>query len=175
MTPDSPPLQALALEREAYRAYGDLVAVRDDVRPKSSNMGTAERYNWLAELEDLRPGKARPNLCVFRSRPQIQSPERAFEVRILEKHPSSTQVFIPMGARRYLVLVCLGGEAPDLSTLRAFIASGAQGVTYKPGVWHHPLVAMDEVSDFACLVWEDGSSGDTKVVKLARPVLVALG
>lgn len=166
-------IAAISLTPKAYRDYGDVVSVRSDVTPRGANSGTADRFNWLAELENLRPGKAKPNLCVFRCRPQVRRGQNSFEARILEKHPDSTQVFVPLGGTTgYLVLVCRGGEKPDLSTFRAFLASSKQGITYRPGVWHHPLVAMDAVRDFACLVWEDRTSRDTKVVRLARPVLV---
>ena len=37
----------------------------------------------------------------------------------------------------YLVVVALNGknDRPDLSTLRAFLATSAQGVSYDQGVW----------------------------------------
>jgi len=69
-----------------------------------------------------------------------------------------------------LVIVCLGHEEPVLDTLRVFIATRNQGITYKPGVWHHPLVALDEETQFACLVWEDGTSGDCKVKELKQSI-----
>ncbi len=166
---------ATPLTSKAYRKFGDVISARADVKPRSANMGTADRFNWLSALENRRPKKAKPNLCVFHCRPQIKRGQSSFEARTLEKHPDSTQVFVPMGgATGYLVLVCLGADKPDLSTFRAFTATSAQGITYHPGVWHHPLVAMHAVRDFACLVWEDGSAGDTKVVKLPNPVSIGL-
>ena len=38
---------------------------------------------------------------------------------------------------------------------------------HSPGVWHHPMIALDNVTDFTCLVYEDGTSGDCEVVQLA--------
>lgn len=173
--PEASGVSAVPLSAEAYRPYGDVVSARSDVAPRSANLGTARRFNWLAALENRRP-KAKPNLCVFESKPMVRRGQSRFEARILEKHPESTQVFVPMGGSTgYLVLVCLGGDEPDLSTFRAFLASSRQGVTYRPGVWHHPLIALDRAREFACLVWEDGSRRDTTVVKLARPIGVALG
>jgi ureidoglycolate lyase len=90
-----------------------------------------------------------------------------FTVRTLEKHPLSTQLFVPLGAERYVVVVALGDAAPDLSTLSAFLASGKQGITYHPGVWHHTLMALDQPTDFSCLVWEDGGRDDCSVHELA--------
>ena len=165
-------IAAAALSVEGYRDYGDVISVRGDVVPRSANMGTAKRFNSLAELINLRPGKAEPNLCLFHCAPQVSAPQTTFEIKLLEKHPLSTQAFIPMQAERYLVVVCLGTDKPDLSTLKAFLATKAQGITYRPGVWHHPLIAMDRETDFACLIWEDGTSNDCEILKLNQNVIV---
>ena len=73
-----------------------------------------------------------------------------------------------MNAQRDVVVVALGGDAPDLSTVRAFLAAGTQGEGYRPGVWHHPLVALDTPIDFTCFVWEDGTAEDCDVRPLDR-------
>jgi ureidoglycolate lyase len=157
-------IQAATLDPEFYRPYGDVIATTGSAR--SANAGTAQRFNHVAGLENLRPG-AQPNLCVFRVEPAMANP---FTVRMLERHRHSTQAFVPMAATRYLVIVCGGGDAPDLSTLKAFLATGTQGITYKPGTWHHPLVVLDRTTDFACLVYEDGSAGDCEEHQLASAV-----
>jgi ureidoglycolate lyase len=159
-------IQAVALDPALYRPYGEVIAAAGAAR--AANAGTAQRFNNVAALENLRPGAA-PNLCVFRVQPAAANP---FPVRMLERHRHSTQAFMPMAASRYLVVVCGGGEAPDLSTLKAFIASGSQGVTYKPGTWHHPLIALDRQTDFACLVYEDGGAGDCDEHELASAASV---
>lgn len=101
--------------------------------------GTAQRFNHLTTLENLRT-TAKANVCVFRCQPR----SLPFDIKLLEKHPHSTQMFIPMTAeRRYLVIVAQGGDKPDLSTLKAFVAGKGQGITYHPGIWHHPMIALD--------------------------------
>lgn len=158
-----------ALTAEGYAAYGSVVSAdRVDVPAKPANQGTAARRDLLAEVTTLRPA-AILNLCSFRCAPRTAWP---MAVELLEKHPLSTQVFIPMNARRYLVLVALGTETPDLATARAFVADGAQGVSYRPGVWHHPMIALDAPIDFTCLVWEDGTVGDCVVAPINQGALV---
>jgi ureidoglycolate lyase len=36
-----------------------------------------------------------------------------------------------MNASRFLVVVALGGDAPDLSTLGVFLATGPQAISYR--------------------------------------------
>lgn len=163
-------IAAEALLRDAYRPYGDLIAADPRLASTSANAGTALRYDRLGTIENLRPGKAAPNLCVFRAQPFAGNP---FVIRLLERHRLSTQLFIPMaGAERFLVIVCQGANNPDLRTLKAFMARTGQGITYRPGVWHHPLVALDHPTDFACVVYEDGSAGDGEERKISPAVNV---
>ena len=79
-----------------------------------------------------------------------------------------------MNAARYLVIVCGGGDAPELATLAAFVGHGRQGVSYAPGVWHHPMIALDQETDFVCLVHEDGSRDDCVEHALAAPITVVI-
>ena len=72
----------------------------------------------------------------------------------------------------HLVIVALPHEKddePDLSTLSAFVATGTQGITYRPGIWHHPMVALDHETDFFCLVYEDGTEADCTEAPLDAP------
>lgn len=163
-------IAAIALQREAYGRYGDVIDADPRRTSTSANAGTALRYDHLGTLDNLRPGKAAANLCVFRAQPFAGNP---FVIRLLERHRHSTQLFIPMaGAERYLVVVCEGAQAPDLRTLKAFMARTGQGITYRPGIWHHPLVALDRPTDFACLVHEDGTDEDGEVRDIAPAVTV---
>ncbi len=133
-------LNAVPLDRDSYRVYGDVVEAGPRLPSTSANAGTALRYDRLGSIENLRPG-ATPNLCVFR-------------------------------AERYLVVVCEGRDAPDPRTLKAFVARTGQGITYRPGIWHHPLIALDQPTDFACLVYEDGSQDDGEVRDVVPAVKV---
>jgi ureidoglycolate lyase len=151
------------LDAAAYAPFGTVVEARAH-GGAPANQGTARRFDHLGPVEALR-AHAPWNLCTFRCAPRDLT---RFEVKLLERHPRSTQLFVPMNAGRFLVVVAQGTEAaPDLGTVRAFLANGRQGITYYPGVWHHPLLAMDHETDFACLVSEDGGEEDCVVVDLA--------
>lgn len=59
------------------------------------------------------------------------------------------------------------------SLLDAFIARGDQGVNYAAGTWHHPLLAMNAVSDF--LVVDRGGEGhNCDEFMLVEPMLLSL-
>jgi ureidoglycolate lyase len=167
-------LRTEPLTSEGFARYGFVISGdRTDVEGKPANQGTAKRFNWLGAVEDLRPGASRLNLCLFRCSPRLAWPLR---VEILEKHPLTTQVIVPMNADEYVVLVGerTPGDVPDLSTLRAFVATARQGVAYHPGTWHHPILALDHESDFTSLVWEDEGPGDCTLVTIPeadRPLL----
>jgi ureidoglycolate lyase len=148
-------LRTQVLSSEAYAPFGRVIAASDVVAEKAANQGTARKFERLVPLENLRAG-ATANVSVFRCVPRTVP----FEIALLEKHPASTQIFVPMNAGRYLVVVAGGAERPDLSTLAAVEATGIQGISYAPGTWHHPLIALDSQTDFACLVFEDGTASD---------------
>lgn len=103
-----------------------------------------------------------------------------FPVTILERHPFTTQTFIPLSPQaRYLVIVAPslpspsypalptptrtrdvpGPGLPDLERMEAFIATGDQAVTYGAGTWHAPMVVLgaeDEKVDFVVVQFQNG-------------------
>ncbi len=126
-----------------------------------ANLGTALRFDDVVDCVNTRGGTAQLKVKVFRSR-AIGLELRALS--LLERHPCSTQLFIPMNPSRYIALVALGDEEPDLSTLAAFVVEGPRGISYGPGVWHHPMLTLDVETDFVVFVHEDGTEDDCVVV-----------
>lgn len=165
-------IKAIPLSKAAYQPYGVLIEADESQPFKAANMGTAKRFNNLCRLENLRQDKANLNLCVFRCSPLESLP---LEMKLLEKHQLSTQVFMPMlmpAQSKYLAIVCLGADKPDLASLAAFVVDRACGISYHPGVWHYPMTAIGACIDFACLVYEDETADDCCVVQLAETVRV---
>lgn len=100
------------------------------------NNGLVERYHDLALVEILE--QDRTLISINRAQPA----NLPLTIHELERHPLGTQAFIPMKGEVFVVVVALGDDKPDLSTLRAFITNGEQGVNYHRNVWHHPLFAL---------------------------------
>ncbi|MBM7111957.1 ureidoglycolate lyase [Archangium primigenium] len=143
-----------ALTAEDFAAYGQVVEV-PDTGGRLINNGTAWRYDDVAELALDRDG-GRPLLSLFRVQP-ARFPLRCTQ---LERHPTSSQLFLPLGERPFLVVVALGRDAPDPATLRVFVTNGHQGVNYAPGTWHHPTLALEVETDFLVLGRADTRPGD---------------
>lgn len=161
-----------------------------------------------------------------------------FPLSILERHPFTSQVFIPLGVcsgdtadrvarvearhdqRRYLVIVAPslpegpadahlpipavntsplsippvsplsssssssssalptrpypGRGLPDLRRLRAFVGSGAQGVSYGAGTWHSPMAALGPAGSAIDFVVVQHNTGvpleDCQEVEFGPPV-----
>jgi allantoicase len=150
-----------------YSNYGNVVDLQEDKGVTLS--ATTTRYNWLTDMQNLRPN-AKLNLCCFK----VKATVLPFQIKLLERHLFSTQVFLPRKDTRYLAIVAQNGkdDKPDLSTLRAFIAEKGQGITYFPGTWHHPIACLDFDLSFNCMVYEDGNPDDCHIVKYEDPIYV---
>jgi len=161
-------VRATPLSVEGFAPFGDVVSAGLKAGD-AANQGTAVRFNWCGQLMSSRAG-ARPNLAVFRSTAQ----PLPFTVKLLEKHPCSTQAFVPMVCARFLVCVAPKGldGFPDVTALRAFVCGPGQGINYHADVWHHPIIALDGPAEFAMLAWEDGSAQDCVEHTLGEQILI---
>lgn len=148
-----------ALTREAFAPFGEVIEASDAVRHFTINAGNTERYHDLARIEAGPEGRV--IVSIFRGQPRTLP----FCVEMMERHPLASQAFIPMSGRPYLVVVAPPGEPPTVRDLRVFLAGGGQGVNYGPGVWHHPLLALDAVCDFL-VVDRSGSTPNCDEVRL---------
>ena len=164
-------IEAPLLTREAFLPFGDVVvAERADITPVMVNFGTAARRNHAGLLDNRRP-HSHPNLATFRCEPWSRFP---VVVESMEKHPGSSQLFVPTKVDRYLVVVAPGDAAPDALGLRAFIAVPGQSVIYGPNVWHMPLIVFGTPAEFVMFVWEDDTAEDCVVARLAAPVEIVI-
>ena len=145
---------------EAFAPFGQLLPAREVGMP---------RLELIEELQNLR-NTAKPRLSLTAINPKTL-PLRAVE---MERHVSSSQVFIPYDCNNYLVLVALHGadDMPDLSGMRAFRVPGNIGLNYRADTWHHPLTALDGPAKFVVLTFIDGTVGDEQFVPLPEAMII---
>lgn len=145
-----PLLKIETLTRENFAPFGDVVDV-EGMKAIAINQGFARRFDGQAKIDvETQDGAVNVSLFVAQPRPA------PIEIALMERHPLGSQMFAPMQARPWLIVVC--GDPRDASTYRAFRATGRQGVNYARNVWHHPLLVLDADSLF--LVVDRTGSGD---------------
>ncbi|WP_417464101.1 ureidoglycolate lyase [Kordiimonas sp.] len=130
------------LTPDAFKPFGDVIEASDAARQFDINYGHTIRFHDLARI-DVAAEDGRAGVSIFRSTP-LQAP---ITVKLMEYHPLSSQAFMPLGPRPYLVVVAPKGEF-DVSCIRVFKALPGQGVNYHAGTWHHFCLALEGVSDF---------------------------
>ena len=124
------------LSKAAFAPFGDVVEM-EGARHFTINEGHAERYHDLARIDVAREN-GRPVVSMFRATPWVLP----LKISLMERHPISSQAFIPMGAAPFLVIVAAAATPPRPEDLRAFRTNGRQGINFAPGTWHHPLLAL---------------------------------
>ena len=64
-------------------------------------------------------------------------------IDMLEQHPFSSQVFLPLSDSPFFVIVCPAAIEPDLNNLKIYKIENGNGVNFKPQVWHFPLISIN--------------------------------
>jgi len=160
-------VKPVALSQEAFAAYGDVIQVSDKVKNFPINDGFSQRYHDLAKI-DLLANQGKVLVNIFRSNP-LALP---IKIEKMERHPLSSQAFMPLGSEPYLVVVCAAGDFNE-QAISVFLASCDQGVNYHAGTWHHFSLALNQESDF--LVIDRGGTGhNCDEVTLDNPFLIEL-
>lgn len=145
--------EAFAPFGQVLQAYGDRATAPKGVRITPANGGSATKFHELALIESCYPtgSGATTGISVYRCNPFTDTTEDGtMELKVLERHRFTNQAFIPMGGEKhsdsgdggkYVVVVAKNGEddKPDMQTLKAFIASPAQGVVYTTAIWRESI------------------------------------
>ncbi len=157
------PVSVEPLTSESFKPFGDVMEATESAQHFSINQGFAQRFHRLAHV-DVTQGGGQPAISIFKARARPQP----VELSVLEKHPHGSQAFMPLSGHAYLVVVALGGDTPDMSTLKCFSATVQQGVNYAKGTWHHPLLALQD-GDFL-VVDRAGPQGEVNCVEFPLPM-----
>lgn len=163
-------LVAEALSPEAFAPFGDVIAPRAD-RRDAMNAARFERFDDLAVIDVDQNGDAHAAISIARARSATELP---YHFDVIERHPLGSQAFVPLAAFRFVVVVGPPGDAPETDELRAFVTNGRQGINYRRGVWHMPLIALEAGQQFL-IVDRAGGAGNLDEHVLDRAVGVRTG
>lgn len=147
-------LKPLPLTRERFAPYGDVIAA-GTLQRADMNEARFERFDDLAGIDIDDSDDGRPAISIARSRVATRLPYR-FDM--VERHPLGSQAFVPLTAFSFIVVVAPPGESVEADDLEAFVTNGAQGINYRRGTWHLPLIALAEKQAF--LVIDRAGRGD---------------
>lgn len=168
-------IKPVALDTDTFASFGTVLET-DQKHSYSINEGTTNRYHRLAISEALpaplaseatRGLPAQTILSIFEGKP-YPIPVRLW---MFERHPLGSQAFMPIDGNPWLVVVSDAVMPSDASRIWAFIARGDQGVSYFPGIWHHPLIALKRPSRFL-VVDRDGPGINLDEVRLRERVII---
>ena len=141
----SPLLRIESLTAAAFEPFGDVIET-DGRAFHHINSRMVERYHDLAAV-DVHENGGKPGISLLIARPY----ELPLRVTYVERHPLSSQAFVPLGTEPFLVIVAPAGDEVAVDGLRAFVTNGRQGVNYRRGVWHHVLLTIGGVMRYVAI------------------------
>ena len=149
-------IKPIRINRSNFNTYGDLIST-NDINPIDINAGYAQRFDNLADLNTSKDS-GKTIVSIF------SALKRTFPMRIdmMEKHPLGSQAFIPMKETTFLCFVAPPGKSPDINKIQSFIVPPKNGINYKPGIWHFPLISTEDM-DF--LVVDRKGPGENLIVE----------
>ncbi|WP_207479187.1 ureidoglycolate lyase [Arenibaculum pallidiluteum] len=162
-------LAAVPISAAAFAPFGHVVGSAG-ATGRSVNEGRGLRYDAPAGLILDGPGTM-PVVAVY----AMAASRVPVLVRSFERHPLSSQLFVPTTAGRCLVVVTESDVAggPDPARARAFVATRGQAFNYAPGVWHAPIFAIGAPGELVMVMGQAVEPDrDCEVLSLDEPILV---
>jgi ureidoglycolate lyase len=156
-------LKPLPLTRERFAPFGDVIETASE-RRESMNESRFDRFDDLADVDV----DARVAISIARSRMATVLPYR-FDV--IERHPLGSQALVPLDPFRFVVVVAPPGQSAETGDLQAFITNGRQGINYRRGTWHMPMIAFEAGQRFL-VIDRAGSGPNCDEHVLDEPVLL---
>ena len=134
-------LHPAPLTRERFMPYGEVIeAVK--IRGNRMNDARFDRFDDLCDV-DIVDGNVAVSIACSRTASVL--PHR---IDMVERHPLGSQAFVPLSPCKMIIVVAPPGESVDPEDLRAFETNGKQGINYRRGTWHMPLIAFESGQRF---------------------------
>ncbi len=134
-------LQPAPLTRERFMIYGEVIEA-SLAHGSVMNDARFDRFDDLCDV-DIVDGEVA--VSIARSRTASVLPYR---IDMVERHPLGSQAFVPLSPCRMIIVVGPPAESVAPEDLRAFETNGRQGINYRRGTWHMPLIALESGQQF---------------------------
>lgn len=135
-------LKAEPLTLERFAPYGEVIETSRD-NSDAMNGARFERFDNLCNVDIINDGRVA--VSIARCRTPTTLPLR---LEMVERHPLGSQAFIPLSPCKMVVVVAPPGEGVDANELRAFATNGRQGLNYRRGTWHMPLISFEAGQEY---------------------------
>jgi ureidoglycolate lyase len=162
-------LKPVPLTPERFAPYGDVIAATPDAR-KSMNEARFERFHELAQVDVGADEGGRVGVSIARCRTPTSLPHH-FDM--IERHPLGSQAFVPLAPFPFVVVVAPPAETAEAADLQAFVTNGRQGVNYRKGTWHMPLIGLEEGQEFLVIDRAADGANCDELVLSERVTLLA--
>ena len=153
------------LTAEAFAPFGDVLACDGD--PDTIiNQGKCGRWHDRARLDF---GDGRAGISLFRA----QKRTLPYTLDLMERHPLSSQAFVPMTQTSFLVCVA-SDEGGKPGGIHAFLTAPGQAINLHRNVWHGVLTPLTDPGLFA-VIDRIGTEPNLEEHWVAEPVTVIAG
>lgn len=135
----------------------------------ASTDGKARPFPDVLQTGDVPGAHAFTILC-----PQPVS--GSISIAALERHPHSTQSFLPIRSGRWLVVVAptAADGSPDMAGAMAFVAGPQDAICIGQNAWHAGLTVLDEPAQLGMIMWKADNGEDGVLHTLAEPLAITL-
>ena len=143
------------LTADNFQLFGEVLST-ENKESITINDGFASKFPDIVKL-DTKEAEGETSVHIFVAKKR-QFP---LQITMLENHPFFSQTFIPKNNTPFIVVVAPPSEEPVIENIKAFITDGDQGISYSRGVWHFPLISMNDNSEFIVLDRKNNIDIDT--------------
>lgn len=100
----------------------------------------------------------------------------AISIAALERHPYSTQTFVPIAVGRWVIVVAptLADGSPDLAGVKSFLAGPEDAICIGRNVWHAGLTVLDRPAEVAMIMWRADAGDDGVLFELKQPLVLSV-
>ena len=97
-------------------------------------------------------------------------------ITALERHPHSTQSFVPIRVGRWIVLAAatLPDGSPDIASVRAVVAGPEDAICIGRNVWHAGLTVLDGPAEVSMMMWKADAGDDGILYELKTPITLSV-